>query len=286
MTSPPTCQFAAPVGQWLQSGELQFSEDSPGAAMNATIQFTCPHCSHTMNLPSSAEGKQGKCPSCSDVVTIVTSVAETPADVAPQETEAPGLDAIDPAMEVLFSQSDPPTTDPPPIPPVHETPLDQKPKGNTKGWKEKLGDVKNKVADKAGIVASASHEKLKEKLQEALQEIDGLRPLLLESGFIIGDVYLTASITPCIGLVIEQQSDGVNHLETVIEDNELSKFQASVMSSIKKIYDLNDIVEKHNHTIGQIDIALGVSPEVTAHLNSKDSRSFSSDSLTETEREK
>ena len=58
------------------------------------------------------------------------------------------------------------------------------------------------------------------------------------------------------------------------------------LSNIKKIYDLNDIVEKHNHTIGQIDVSLGVSPEVTAHLNSKDSRSFSSDSLTETEREK
>ena len=265
--------------------------------MNATLQFTCPQCSHTMNLPSSAEGKQGKCPSCSAVVTIVTSVAETPADVAlhvatdplpvaPQETEAPGLGAIDPAMEVLTPQSDPPTTDPLQIPPVHETPLNQEPKGNTKSWKEKLGDVKNKVADKAGSIANAGHEKLKEKLHEALQEINGLRPLLLESGFIIGDVYLTASITPCIGLVIEQQSDGVNHLEKVIQNNELSKFQTVVMSSIKKIYDLNDVVEKHNHTIGQIDVALGVSPEVTAHLNSKDSRSFSSGSLTETEREK
>ena len=153
------------------------------------------------------------------------------------------------------------------------------------GWKEKLGDVKNKVTDKVGSIASAGNEKLKEKLNEALQEINGLRPLLLESGFIIGDVYVTASITPCIGLIIEQQSDGVNHLEKVIQDNELSKFQTAVMNSIKKIHDLNDVVEKHNHTIGQIDIALGVSPEVTAHLHSKDSRSFSSGSLTETARE-
>ena len=153
-------------------------------------------------------------------------------------------------------------------------------------WKEKLGDVKNKVTDQVGSVASAGNEKLKEKLNEALQEINGLRPLLLESGFIIGDVYITASITPCIGLIIEQQSDGVNHLERVIQDNELSKFQTAVMSSIKKIYDLNEAVEKHNYRIGQIDVALGVSPEVTAHLHSKDSRSFSSGSLTETAREK
>ena len=113
-------------------------------------------------------------------------------------------------------------------------------------WKEKLGDVKNTVTDQVGSVASAGNEKLNEKLNEALQEINGLRPLLLESGFIIGDVYVTASITPCIGLIIEQESDGVNHLGRVIQDNELSKFQTAVMSSIKKIYYLNDVVEKHN----------------------------------------
>ena len=143
------------------------------------------------------------------------------------------------------------------------------------GWKEKLGEVKNKVSDKVSAVASAGNEKLKEKLNESLEEINGLRPLLQESGFIIGDVYVTASITPCIGLVIEQQSEGVNHLDKVIQDNELSKFQSVVMSSIKKMYDLNSTVEKHNYTIGQIDIALGVSPEATAHLNHKESRSFS-----------
>jgi hypothetical protein len=41
--------------------------------MNATIQFTCPHCSHQMKLPSSTVGKQGKCPSCSAVVAITAS---------------------------------------------------------------------------------------------------------------------------------------------------------------------------------------------------------------------
>jgi hypothetical protein len=38
--------------------------------MNAKIQFTCPHCSHTMQLPAAAEGRQGKCPSCAVVITI------------------------------------------------------------------------------------------------------------------------------------------------------------------------------------------------------------------------
>jgi hypothetical protein len=41
--------------------------------MNATIQFTCPHCQKQMKLPSSTVGKQGKCPSCSAVITVTAS---------------------------------------------------------------------------------------------------------------------------------------------------------------------------------------------------------------------
>jgi hypothetical protein len=36
----------------------------------STINFTCPHCSHTMEFPAAVEGKQGKCPSCNIVVTV------------------------------------------------------------------------------------------------------------------------------------------------------------------------------------------------------------------------
>ena len=229
--------------------------------MSDTIHFTCPQCRHTLNLPSSTEGKQGKCPSCNAVATIVPT--------AEPETSA---------ADELHAANDPPAS-----PQIGETPRDQKGKGNSKGWREKLGDVKSRVTAKADSVANAGKDVLKEKLDATLQEINGLRPLLLESGFIIGDVYLTASITPRIGLVIEQQSDGVNHLEQVLRDRELSQIQKVVMNCIKKIYDLNDVVETHNHTIGQIDIALGVSPLITAHLNSKDSRSFSTASLPETE---
>mgnify|MGYP001987066739 CR=1 FL=1 len=44
--------------------------------MNAKIQFTCPQCSHQMNLPTSAEGKQGKCPGCGEVVTMPVDHAQ------------------------------------------------------------------------------------------------------------------------------------------------------------------------------------------------------------------
>lgn len=46
--------------------------------MNSTIQFTCPHCTHTVQLDSSTVGQQGNCPSCGQTVTIAASVPEFP----------------------------------------------------------------------------------------------------------------------------------------------------------------------------------------------------------------
>ena len=70
--------------------------------MDAPIQFTCQHCSHHMQLPSSTVGRQGKCPGCGEVVTITAPVRETPSDgaldvatgplfIGPQDTEADTL---------------------------------------------------------------------------------------------------------------------------------------------------------------------------------------------------
>lgn len=39
----------------------------------STINFTCPHCSRSMQLPAALEGKQGKCPSCKIVVKVANN---------------------------------------------------------------------------------------------------------------------------------------------------------------------------------------------------------------------
>lgn len=39
------------------------------------IQFQCPHCGHSMQLPDASAGKQGKCPKCQGVVTVPAAVA-------------------------------------------------------------------------------------------------------------------------------------------------------------------------------------------------------------------
>ena len=59
--------------------------------MSDKIQFTCPHCSHQMQLPSSTVGKQGKCPGCGEVVTITAS---QPVQSSQQQPLGPPPDSL------------------------------------------------------------------------------------------------------------------------------------------------------------------------------------------------
>jgi hypothetical protein len=47
----------------------------------SNITFTCPHCSHSVQLPVNTLGKQGNCPGCKTVVKII----DTPQQPAPQQ---------------------------------------------------------------------------------------------------------------------------------------------------------------------------------------------------------
>ena len=76
------------------------------------------------------------------------------------------------------------------------------------GLKDKMNEAKDKVSAAAGNV---SGDKMKEMAANTLEELNSLRPLLNQSGFIIGDVMLTASIPPSFGIMVEQEKAGVNN---------------------------------------------------------------------------
>jgi hypothetical protein len=143
--------------------------------------------------------------------------------------------------------------------------------------KNKKEEMTQKVGDtvKSGM---NSFDNFKEKssglIDTALNEINGLKPVLKSSGFIVGDIFFTVSIPPSVGLIVEQEIDGAKKIENLGNNEELSKTQQTVLNSLKKIYSMNDVVEKHDHTIGQVEITLGLPPTVKAHLNAKKSRAF------------
>ena len=62
----------------------------------------------------------------------------------------------------------------------------------------------------------------------------------------------------------------------LIRNENLSKLQSAIISSIQKVYKMNEMVENHDHTIGQIEIEIGLPPGIKVHLNSKESRAFAS----------
>ncbi len=132
---------------------------------------------------------------------------------------------------------------------------------------DSLGDFKKKSSS---LIASS------------LEEINGLRPILEQSGFIVGDIFFTVSIPPSVGLIVEQEIGGSVKIDS-LDSAELSNVQSMIVGSLKKIYALNGVVEEYEHTIGQVEITLGLPPQVKAHLNSMKSRAFTTGKATETQ---
>ena len=138
--------------------------------------------------------------------------------------------------------------------------------------KNKSKDLNYSIKEKAGELGG----KATSLLGDGLSEINGLKPVLEKSGFIIGDVFFGLSFPPKIGIIVEQKADGVKNLDNLSDNENLSKLQSAIISSIQKVYKMNEMVENHDHTIGQIEIEMGLPPGIKVHLNSKESRAFAS----------
>jgi len=138
--------------------------------------------------------------------------------------------------------------------------------------KNKSKELNDSIKEKAGELGG----KATSLLGDGLAEINGLKPVLDKSGFIIGDVFFGLSLPPKIGIIVEQKAGGVKNLDSLSDNENLSKLQSAIISSIQKVYKMNEMVENHDHTIGQIEVEMGLPPGIKVHLNSKESRAFAS----------
>ena len=138
--------------------------------------------------------------------------------------------------------------------------------------KNKSKELNDSIKEKAGELGG----KATSLLGDGLAEINGLKPVLDKSGFIIGDVFFGLSLPPKIGIIVEQKAGGVKNLDSLSDNENLSKLQSAIISSIQKVYKMNEMVENHDHTIGQFEIEMGLPPGIKVHLNSKESRAFAS----------
>lgn len=140
--------------------------------------------------------------------------------------------------------------------------------------------IKDQAAQSLGSAKAALgglSEKSTALVSSGLEEINSLRPVLQKAGFIIGDVKIGIGLSPRIGVIIEQTEGGKFSLQEVYDQLDApTATQKAVLNALISIYKLEDDVNQRGYTVGQIEIEMALPPLVTVHLNSKDSRAFTS----------
>jgi hypothetical protein len=137
--------------------------------------------------------------------------------------------------------------------------------------KQGLSSAKGKVADTADAISEKGREQFDKQVPAMLEKLTGLKPILKESGFLVGDVAMTLSIPPSLSITISQADGADNRITEVIESHELTKFQKTTLSTIGQMYAFNQTFLKFDYVIGDVDIEMSIPPAITAHLNPKDS---------------
>jgi len=144
--------------------------------------------------------------------------------------------------------------------------------------KDKIKNATDKAKQGADSLKEGAGDLLNKVMASSMSEIEGLRPVLNQSGFIIGDIIIEMALNPKINIVVEQVEEGELSIKDALKQEGLTKMQTSILKSIDKINALNTVVSQYEHTIGQIEIELGLPPTIKAHLNSLKSRAFSTGS--------
>ena len=73
----------------------------------ATFQFTCPHCSHTMELPDTLLGKQGNCSACREVVLVTKTNCPEQVLLSRRDTKSRVVELEGLLADVLFAENSP-----------------------------------------------------------------------------------------------------------------------------------------------------------------------------------
>jgi len=123
---------------------------------------------------------------------------------------------------------------------------------------------------------NSAQGKVQDMTQKALTALKGVEPILKSCGFIIGDVKATMSVPPAFTVVVEQTAEGSTCLDAVLEEQgaNLTKIQHAIIKGIRDAYTLEKTVNPLGFTVGQVEMELGLPPNVHVHLNSKKSRAF------------
>ncbi len=129
-------------------------------------------------------------------------------------------------------------------------------------------ETAREVRESASEAWDAGREKLNGTLEALLKEVNGLKPILADCGFIVGDLNVTFTIPPEIKMTVDHIGKGTTTLEQILEEAQetLTALQKMVIKSMIKANELAHITRRYGYTFCKYDIALSLPPKVTVHL--------------------
>jgi len=131
----------------------------------------------------------------------------------------------------------------------------------------------NDAKETAEQLREVSKEKGREALEHALAELNGLKPILADCGFIVGDLVFSIPI-PEVLVTLEYIGGGKQTLEQVLADEEsaLTDFQKAVLNLLAKANELAEVTSQYGYIFRKYDLAMTFPPKVSIHLMSLKSK--------------
>jgi hypothetical protein len=126
----------------------------------------------------------------------------------------------------------------------------------------------DKVKEVHQQAKDAGRDSVQEAMDNALQELQGLKPLLARAGFSLGNITIALGLPPNIVVAIIHDREVASGLEELAAATNLTNIQSLIVKSLKSAYSFTGMFQKYGYVIGQLSVEVGLIPKVTIVLTS------------------
>ena len=130
---------------------------------------------------------------------------------------------------------------------------------------QKAKDLKEQAQEAGKGTAQAA-------IDAALGELQGLKPILSQCGFSLGDITISLTLPPNCVVAILHDHEAATTLEELAAREDLTKAQSLVVGALKNAYAFSGTFQKYGYAIGKLSLEVGLIPKVTVHLTNVGNR--------------
>lgn len=135
---------------------------------------------------------------------------------------------------------------------------------------ESMGILFNTTKD----IVNVSKDGFRDLFAKLSHEIEGLKPIIAQCGFVIKDISVTFPLPSEFKMAVEQTGRGKKTLEQIIEgddaktddEHKLTDIQKTILNLMIKANELAVVTNQYGYTFKKYDVVFSVTPKVTLHL--------------------